>query len=262
MVYLDDREILWSGRNWSLIAEDLHTRTRFTVATADPSLHSVLHADRLIPTVALSGSSVIWTSWLEQKNKLSSFVSLCSLQDRRVRTLARVYSPRTLADVALFGHEAAWSQINQTSKNGTANATSTLWLYDTTSRILSQLPAPHGASELNMSKNYLVYKGSPTRYETGDVYLYDLRTRRTRALTAGGATSEPETPSVGASLVTWSSLAHETVAAYDLAQGRLVKLRPETGGRPFTAGSLLIYVAPRDSTNPQRGFQLVIDRLR
>jgi len=108
----------------------------------------------------------------------------------------------------------------------------------------------------------LVYKAAPTRYEQGDIYLYDIQKGTTRRITIEGFAWGVDYPSVGASVVTWSELARTRVGVYALSTVKLLHPNPSGGGRAYTAGHLLLYVAENNGRNGAKGFQLVVDHLR
>lgn len=261
LVYMDDPEPHWTGKHWILKTIDLRTGKTLVIARVDPTIAAVGQADNLMPTVALSANDVIWTSWRGYTGDLTSSIHLFDLRSRQMRILAQVRTPDSFADVALSGHLAAWAKLHTAPRStGLPAVSSRLWLDDLATGNLRQVETTHGASELSMWGGYLVYKGTPTRYEVGDLYLYNTRTRSTTRITKHGNVSEPEAPSVGASVVAWSELGRSRVGIYVLATHQLIHLG--NGGRAYTAGSLLVYIAAKDERHTERGFNVIIDHLR
>lgn len=139
--------------------------------------------------------------------------------------------------------------------------TSTRWLANLRTLQPRKVDIGRGASELSMWGQYLVYKATPTRYDEGDLYLYDVQTRNTTPITTKGTVWGIDYPTVGRSVIGWSELTGTGVGLYDLATHRLIH-STQDGGRAFTAGRILVYVESNNGRNGTAGYRLVVDRLR
>lgn len=258
LVYLDDPEPVWSGARWILVAKNIRTDRTMVIARADTTIQ---HASRLIPSFALSSGRVVWTFWRGQVGRLTSMVGLFDLNGGRFRVLARSHTPVSFGDVALFGHAAAWTVIRSVTRgNRPPVFRSSLRTEDLSTGKVTSVSVRGGVSEPSIWGKYLVYKGAATRYDVGNLYLYNMQDGTTVLVQRAAVT--PEGPSVGASIVTWSELGRGRVGVYQLASSSRMYVRPSDGGRSVTAGKVLLYVAPKNPTHPAQGFEVVIDVLR
>lgn len=259
LAYIDDPESRWTGTRWILKVKDLRTGKIQIIGRADPAI-SPQFAEGLRPTIALSKTALVWNDWRKVGGKIEARVHILYLNTQRSRVLARSTSD-DLLDVAVSGKYAAWSRLGLAPGAQASTASSTLWLDYLPAGKITRIDVGKGASEASMWGPYLVYKASITRYENGNVYLYDMRSGRTTQLTNSSPRGEVDAPSVGASVVAWNGMG--TIGAYDLATRHRISLHPGDGGRGYTAGHILIYVA---STNPKAPeyspYALVIDRFR
>lgn len=258
LVYLDDPEPIWSGARWILVAKNIRTNRTLIIDRADATIQ---HSSRLIPSFALSGGRVVWTFWRGQVGHLTSVVGLFDLNGGHFRGLAKSQTPVSFGDVALFGHVAAWTVIRSETRGDQPPVfTSSLRTEDLSTGKVTSVGVRDGASEPSIWGAYLVYKGAATRYDVGNLYLYNMQNGSTVLVQRAAVT--PEAPSVGASIVTWSELGRGRVGVYQLATSRRMYVKPSDGGRSVTAGKVLLYVAPKNPTHPGRGFEVVIDLLR
>jgi hypothetical protein len=190
-------------------------------------------------------------------------VGAFDLTTGHVQILTQAHTPYSLADVAVSGDFVAWVRLYTVARGSLApRMTSTLWLENMRTRRLREVDVHRGASELSMWGRNLVYKAAPTRYDQGDIYLYDIRKGSTQRITTQGFAWGVDSPSVGGSVITWSELARVRVGVYDLSARRILHPPPGDGGRAYTAGHLLLYVASHNGRNGANGFGLVIDQLR
>lgn len=260
LAYLDDPESRWTGTAWLLKVKNLQTGAVSVVGRADGTIPAPI-AERLRPTYAISKGRVIWNYWRQRAGRIEAFVGLYDLHSRRLRTLAHA-TRDNLVDVALSGSLAAWCRIDVAAGQQAARPpVSTLWLEDLRTGRTRRVDVGEGASEAAMWGRYLVYKASPTRYDAGNAYLYDTASGRTQQFSHLAAPNTVDFPTVGASLVVWDGVAG--VGAYDLSTKRAVQLSPSGGGRAFTAGHVLLYVASTRPGDPAHGsWALIVDQLR
>lgn len=260
VVYLDDPEPFWTGKRWILRAKNLDTGRVVVIARADPAID---RPGNLFPTLAVSGTTVVWNFWHGQLGDLTSLVATFNLATGHTQILARAHTPDSLADVAVSGIWAVWVRIHTVPRGDLApRVTSRLWLENLQTHRGREVDRHLGASEPSIWGRHLVYKATPTRYEPGDLYLYDIPTARTTRITNHGLDWGIDTPFVGASVIAWSELSRMRVGIYDLATQHLLHPKPENGGRAYTAGHILVYVASNNGKNGTAGYRLVVAHVR
>jgi hypothetical protein len=259
LAYIDDPDARWTGMRWILKLKDLKTGKIQILDRADPTIAPQV-AERLRPTIALSKQFLVWNDWRRMEPSIEARVHAIDLGIHVSRVLTRSTS-NDLLDVATSGHNAAWSRMSLAPGAQANTASSTLWLDNLSTGRVMRIDRGKGASEANMWGRHLVYKASITRYDEGNVYLYDLASGRTSQLTHFTPPNWADAPSVGASIVVWNEVA--SVGAYDLRTQRPIPLHPSDGGRAYTAGHILVYVASTNPKAPEHSpYALVIDRFR
>jgi hypothetical protein len=97
-----DRETLDSDGQEFVYGEDL------VIGRADPSIRG---PGNLFPTVALSGSTVVWNFWHGQLGNFTSVVGAFDLTTGHVQILTQAHTPYSLADVAVSGDFVAWVRL-------------------------------------------------------------------------------------------------------------------------------------------------------
>jgi hypothetical protein len=284
VVYLAANQQVFTGTKWSIMALNLRTRRTTTVAAVDPKIPALID-HHIAPTFAVSQGKVLWNSWRRIGGKIVSIIGVTDLSTGRSRIVRSMrasvqsgeFLDRSYASVSIYGQQIAWCRWG--AQDGSSSPT--LWTENLShgglARIATQvndghLQASGGLATIDIWGTRLVY----ARAANGDrnVYMYRTDSRKSTRITKvpGGKSAGwwAADPSVGSSVVAWlqtvpgeKSDMGPPIGAYDLAHGHLMSLTPSDGGRIFTAGKIMLYVASTRPKHPEgAAYALVIDRLR